>query len=87
MADEIDPDIIKKTQEILGGVIKKPPLTEKSLKKPPFRFLFDIITNIIKTTGFYKGLYTPTELQSDNVKVIKLLLTLIYIIILNFIKF
>ncbi|GFU21276.1 TRAF3-interacting protein 1 [Trichonephila clavipes] len=68
MADEIDPDIIKKTQEILGGVIKKPPLTEKSLKKPPFRFLFDIITNIIKTTGFYKGLYTPTELQSDNVK-------------------
>ncbi|GFR12155.1 TRAF3-interacting protein 1 [Trichonephila clavata] len=68
MADEIDPDIIKKTQEILGGVIKKPPLTEKSLKKPPFRFLYDIITNIIKTTGFYKGLYTPTELQSDNVK-------------------
>lgn len=68
MADEIDPDIIKKTQEILGGVIKKPPLTEKSLKKPPFRFLYDIITNIIKSTGFYKGLYTPAELQGENVK-------------------
>ncbi|GFT03736.1 TRAF3-interacting protein 1 [Nephila pilipes] len=68
MADEIDPDVIKKTQEILGGVIRKPPLSEKSLKKPPFRFLYDIITNVLKTSGFYKGLYTPAELQSENVK-------------------
>ncbi|XP_035228662.1 TRAF3-interacting protein 1-like isoform X2 [Stegodyphus dumicola] len=68
MAEEIDTSVIKKTQEILGSVIKKPALTEKSLKKPPFRFLHDIITNVIKTSGFYKGLYTSEELQSDNVK-------------------
>ncbi|GIY61323.1 TRAF3-interacting protein 1 [Caerostris extrusa] len=46
----------------------KPALTEKSLKKPPFRFLHDIITNVIKSTGFCKGLYTASELQSENVK-------------------
>ncbi|CAL1299196.1 unnamed protein product [Larinioides sclopetarius] len=68
MAEEIGSDVIKKTQEILGSVIKRPALTEKSLKKPPFRFLHDIITNIIKSSGFLKGLYTPAELQSENVK-------------------
>lgn len=46
MADDIDISVIKKTQELLGTVIKKPVLTEKSLKKPPFRFLHDIITNV-----------------------------------------
>ncbi|XP_055945804.1 TRAF3-interacting protein 1-like [Argiope bruennichi] len=68
MAEEIDSDVIKRTQEILGSVIKRPALTEKSLKKPPFRFLHDIITNIIKSSGFLKGLYTPAELQAENVK-------------------
>lgn len=46
MAEEIDPAVIKKTQDILGSVIRKPVLSEKSLKKPPFRFLHDIITNV-----------------------------------------
>lgn len=46
MADDIDISVVKKTQELLGTVIKKPVLTEKSLKKPPFRFLHDIITNV-----------------------------------------
>lgn len=68
MAEDIDPAVIKKTQEILGSVIKKPALTEKSLKKPPFRFLHDVITNVIKSTGFLKGLYSADESQSENVK-------------------
>ncbi|XP_074653348.1 TRAF3-interacting protein 1-like [Tubulanus polymorphus] len=60
--------ISKKTQDSLGKLIKKPPLTDKLLKKPPFRFLHDIITSVIRMTGFMKGLYTATEMNSENVK-------------------
>ncbi|XP_078407553.1 TRAF3-interacting protein 1 isoform X2 [Cetorhinus maximus] len=59
---------VKRTQESLGRVIKKPPLTEKLLSKPPFRYLHDIFTEVIRTTGFLKGLYTEFEMKSDNVK-------------------
>ncbi|KAF5291292.1 hypothetical protein FQA39_LY03443 [Lamprigera yunnana] len=68
MSTEVDPKIIQSTQEVLGKFIKKPPLTEKLLKKPPFRFLHDVITNIIRETGFLKGLYNERELVSENVK-------------------
>ncbi|KAL8599770.1 hypothetical protein ACOMHN_040480 [Nucella lapillus] len=64
----MDPSIAKKTQDTLGKVIKKPPLTDKLLGKPPFRFLHDVVTSVIKTTGFMKGLYADSEMSSDNVK-------------------
>ncbi|XP_072274585.1 TRAF3-interacting protein 1 [Pyxicephalus adspersus] len=60
--------VIRRTQETLGKVIRKPPLTDKLLSKPPFRYLHDIVTEVIRTTGFLKGLYTESELKSDNVK-------------------
>ncbi|XP_021452625.2 TRAF3-interacting protein 1 isoform X9 [Oncorhynchus mykiss] len=60
--------VAKKTQDTLGRVIKKPPLTEKLLSKPPFRYLHDIFSEVIRTTGFMKGLYAETEMKSDNVK-------------------
>ncbi|XP_014640942.1 PREDICTED: TRAF3-interacting protein 1 isoform X2 [Ceratotherium simum simum] len=60
--------VVKRTQEALGKVIRRPPLTEKLLCKPPFRYLHDIITEVIRMTGFMKGLYTDTEMKSDNVK-------------------
>ncbi|XP_064443442.1 TRAF3-interacting protein 1 isoform X7 [Mirounga angustirostris] len=60
--------VVKRTQEALGRVIRRPPLTEKLLSKPPFRYLHDIITEVIRMTGFMKGLYTDAELKSDNVK-------------------
>ncbi|KAM9859947.1 TRAF3-interacting protein 1-like [Aulostomus maculatus] len=59
--------VIKTTQDTLGEVIKKPPLTEKLLSRPPFRYLHDIFSEVIKTTGFMKGLYDENEMQSDNV--------------------
>ncbi|XP_029315467.1 LOW QUALITY PROTEIN: TRAF3-interacting protein 1-like [Cottoperca gobio] len=60
--------LVKKTQDTLGKVIKKPPLTEKLLSKPPFRYLHDIFSEVIRTTGFMKGLYEENEMKSDNVK-------------------
>ncbi|XP_033110716.1 TRAF3-interacting protein 1-like isoform X6 [Anneissia japonica] len=61
-------NFVKKTQDTLGNIIKKPPLTEKLLNKPPFRFLHDVFMEVIRTTGFMKGLYTATEMDSQNVK-------------------
>lgn len=60
--------VVRRTQEALGKVIRRPPLTEKLLTKPPFRYLHDIVTEVIRVTGFMKGLYTDAELKSDNVK-------------------
>ncbi|XP_068101401.1 TRAF3-interacting protein 1 [Hyperolius riggenbachi] len=64
----MDAAVIRSTQESLGKVIRKPPLTDKLLGKPPFRYLHDIVSEVIRTTGFLKGLYTEAELKSDNVK-------------------
>ncbi|XP_073433657.1 TRAF3-interacting protein 1 [Dendrobates tinctorius] len=64
----MDPALVRRTQESLGKVIRKPPLTDKLLGKPPFRYLHDILTEVIRTSGFFKGLYTESELKSDNVK-------------------
>ncbi|XP_050353944.1 TRAF3-interacting protein 1 isoform X2 [Nymphalis io] len=68
MEDVIDASIIKATQVSLGKYVKRPPLNDKLLKKPPFRFLHDIITTVLKSTGFFNGLFEDVELISDNVK-------------------
>ncbi|XP_061463756.1 TRAF3-interacting protein 1 isoform X2 [Rhineura floridana] len=60
--------VVRRTQELLGRVIRKPPLTERLLSKPPFRYLHDVIGEVIRSSGFMKGLYTEAEMKSDNVK-------------------
>ncbi|XP_019378913.1 PREDICTED: TRAF3-interacting protein 1 isoform X2 [Gavialis gangeticus] len=60
--------VVRRTQESLGRVIRKPPLTDRLLGKPPFRYLHDVIGEVIRVTGFMKGLYTDFEMKSDNVK-------------------
>uniref|UniRef100_A0A8C3B1T9 TRAF3-interacting protein 1 n=2 Tax=Cairina moschata TaxID=8855 RepID=A0A8C3B1T9_CAIMO len=60
--------VLKQTREALGRVIRRPPLTDRLLSRPPFRYLHDVIAEVIRVTGFMKGLYTEFELKSDNVK-------------------
>ncbi|XP_023706076.1 TRAF3-interacting protein 1 isoform X3 [Cryptotermes secundus] len=68
MSDDIRPEIVRRTQDTLGKYIKKPPLTEKLLKKPPFRFLHDIIKAVIRETGFLQGLFSAEELSNETIK-------------------
>ena len=46
MAAQIDSSVLQRTKETLGKVIKKPPLTDKLLSRPPFRFLHDILSEV-----------------------------------------
>ncbi|KAJ3416116.1 TRAF3-interacting protein 1 [Chytridiales sp. JEL 0842] len=66
-AKDLD-ESIKKTIDILSRIIKKPPLTAKLLSKPPFRYLHDLFSEVIKATGFASGLYDDHEMNSENVK-------------------
>nr|CAD7194396.1 unnamed protein product [Timema douglasi] len=68
MSEDIKPEVIKRTQDTLGKFIKKPPLTDKLLRKPPFRFLHDVITSVIRETGFLKGLLSTAEMNHENIK-------------------
>lgn len=52
---EPSPAVIKKTQDTLGKYVKRPPLTDKLLKKPPFRFLHDVINAVINFILIKKG--------------------------------
>lgn len=49
-------DWIVATQNTLGPLITKPTLKDALLQRPPFRFLHDIVTNLLAATGFPVGL-------------------------------
>lgn len=43
---------IQNTQATLGQFVLKPKLTGERLRKPPFRFLFDVVAEVARQTGF-----------------------------------
>ena len=58
--------LIEEAKVKVSGVIQRPKMTEKLLGKPPFKFLHDVISAIVQTTGFAEGLYTPEEQDSST---------------------
>lgn len=70
MEKELGADVIKATQTSLGKYVKRPPLSEKLLRKPPFRFLHDIVSAvsiksiksfwIVRLVGKFMIRYPPT---------------------------
>ena len=54
-------DYWSKTGELFGKLIDKPKMHEKLLKKPPPKYIYDIVMNTMKKTGFPKGLFTSQE--------------------------
>ena len=65
----IDEGVMQQTMDLLSQVIQKPPLNFKLLSRPPFRFLHDIISEVISNTGQFADVFTPEEMDSGNVKV------------------
>ena len=49
-------DFTVPTIEMYSQIFQKPKMTDKLLKKPPFRYLHDIFTATMKATGYGKGL-------------------------------
>ena len=43
-------------------------LTDNLLKKPPFRFLHDVVSEVIRNTGYARGLFDDRESDSANIK-------------------
>lgn len=55
------------TQTLLGALITKPKLSDKLLSKPPFKFLYDIIMEVVRATGFGAGLFSEEECDAAAV--------------------
>lgn len=54
--------MVKLSQETLSKLITRPKMAEKFLKRPPYRFIHDIVRGLIAATGFPEG-FTDEELD------------------------
>ena len=64
------PQILLATKNALLDCVKKTPLTDKLLSRPPFRFLHDLVMEISANTGYLSSLFSDSEKDSANVSVL-----------------
>jgi TRAF3-interacting protein 1 len=64
------PELVKETKLMLGLLTDKPVLLQEDLlSRPPLRFLHDLISNVVKNTGYPAGLLDSADSDSKSVKV------------------
>jgi hypothetical protein len=57
------PQWVIETQNTLGKTLTKPKLSSKLLLRPPLRFIFDIIIEVMEQFGFLTDCITVSELH------------------------
>ena len=67
MSEDIEP-YIQSTLSDLGPFISRPRLTPVLLRKPPFRYLYDIVVEATRISPVFAAAYLPQELE-DHTKV------------------
>jgi len=60
-------DVMGETTQVISALIRKPKMSEKLLKRPPFRFLFDVVMALNKVSGFVEHLFSPEQMDSSNI--------------------
>jgi hypothetical protein len=63
-----DESPLEKVKRLVGGLITKPKMSDKHLKRPPFRFLVDIVMAISKATGYLEGAFNAEEMGCATTK-------------------
>ena len=58
---------VKQTQAVFAKILKKTPLTAKLLGRPPFKYLFDVVLETSRTTGFAEEIFSPDDLKPEKV--------------------
>ena len=57
----VDGGSVEKTATMISAIINQPTMTPKLLQRPPFRFLHEVMFNIIAKTGFAKDSFDTEE--------------------------
>lgn len=55
----------EKTVAVYGGFVEYPQLTEKYLRRPPFKYLFQIFLTLNSKTGFAREAFKEADLNPD----------------------
>lgn len=60
----------KSTADAFESLIERPKMTQKLLEKPPFKYIFDIIAETTKKTGFANGnsIFTQGCMKAMNLR-------------------
>lgn len=61
-------DIVNRTLTLLRATVPREVANEALLSKPPFRFLHDVVMEVMLTTGFGMGLWDGAEMDAIGLR-------------------